>query len=99
MKRILVSLAALTLLTAAALPASAGVLYSQRTDPTLSGSWQSQTTNGTSGFNQGFDNFSLATTDTITHVSWTGFLLPDFTPIDGFTISFYQDNFDDVDSP
>ncbi len=48
MKRILVSLAALTLLTAAALPASAGALYTQPTDPTLSGSWQSQTANGTS---------------------------------------------------
>jgi hypothetical protein len=99
MKRIFVSLAALTLLSAVALPASAGVLYSQRLDPALSGSWQSQTANGTSGFNQAFDNFTLATDETITNVSWTGFLLPSSTAIDGFTISFYQDNFDSIDSP
>ena len=99
MKRILVSLAALTLLTATALPASAGVLYSQRLDPVLSGSWQSETSNGNNSFNQAFDNFSLATTQTINHVAWTGFLLPDFTPIDGFTISLYSDNFDNSDSP
>jgi len=99
MKRIIVSLAALTLFAAASLPASAGVLYSQRTDPALSGSWQSETSNGNNGFNQAFDNFSLATTGTINHVSWTGFLLPDFTPINGFTISIYADNFDNSNSP
>src|ERR1700761_8998889 len=99
MKRTLVSLAALILLTAAALPASAGVLYSQRTDPALSGSWQSETANGNNSFNQAFDNFSLATTSTINHISWTGFLLPDFTPVNSFTISIYADNFDNSDSP
>ncbi|HEY5330769.1 MAG TPA: hypothetical protein VIJ79_12850 [Acidobacteriaceae bacterium] len=99
MKHILVSLAALTLLTAAALPASAGVLYSQRTDPALSGSWQSQTANGTNGFDQKFDDFSLSTTGTINNVSWTGFLSPSSTAINGFTIGFYQDNFDNVDFP
>ena len=99
MKRILVSLAALTLLTAAALPASAGVLYTQPTDPTLSGSWQSQTANGTDGFTQEFDDFSLAATGTINNVSWTGFLGPSSTAINGFTISFYQDNFDNGGAP
>jgi hypothetical protein len=99
MKHLLVSLAALTLLTAAALPASAGVLYSQRLDPALSGKWQSETSNGTNGFNQGFDNFSLATTQTIDNVSWTGFLGPSSTAVNGFTISFYADNFDNSNSP
>ena len=99
MKRILVSLAALTLLSAVALPASADVLFSQELDPTLSGKWQSETANGNNGFNQGFDNFSLTTTQMINNVSWTGFLNPDFTPVDGFTISFYEDNFDNSDSP
>jgi len=98
MKRILISLAA-TLLTAAALPASAGVLYSQRTDPGLSGQWQSETSNGSNGFNQAFDDFSLSTTGTINNVSWTGFLGPSSTAIDGFTISFYADDFDTTDSP
>jgi hypothetical protein len=87
------------LFAATALPASATALYSQQTDPTLSGSWQSQTSNGTDGFNQAFDDFSLATAQTVTTVSWTGFLLPDYTLIDGFTISFYADNFDNTDSP
>ena len=99
MKRIVVSLAALTLLTAVALPASAEVLFSQRLDPALSGSWQSETTNGVNGFNQAFDNFSLATTGTINTVSWTGFLHPDFSNVDGFTISIYADDFDNSDSP
>jgi hypothetical protein len=99
MKRIFVSLAALTLFTATALPASADVLFSQRTDPTLSGRWQSETSNGNNGFNQAFDNFSLAADATITTVSWTGFLNPDFTPVNGFTISIYADNFDNSDSP
>ena len=100
MKRIFVSLAALTLLAAVALPASADVLYSQRTDPALSGKWQSETSNGLLGFaNQGFDNFSLATTQTINTVSWTGFLDPSFTSVNSFTINFYDDNFDTVDSP
>src|SRR5580698_6809223 len=98
MKRIFVSLAALTLFTATALPASADVLFSQRAAPTL-GRWQSETSNGSNGFNQAFDNFSLATDQTITNVSWTGLLNPDFTPVDGFTISIYADNFDNSDSP
>ena len=98
MKRILVSLAALTLLTAAALPASADVLYSQATDFTA-GRWQSETSNGSNGANQAFDNFTLSTTGTINNVSWTGLLNPDFTPVDGFTIGFYEDNFDTIDSP
>jgi hypothetical protein len=99
MKRILVSLAALTLLTAVALPASADVLYSQRLDPALSGRWQSETSNGSNGFNQAFDDFTLSTAAIINNVSWTGFLNPDFTPVDGFTISFYADDFDTIDSP
>jgi hypothetical protein len=99
MKSLSVLFAGLTLLVAAALPASADTLYSQRTDPTLSGSWQSQTANGTSGFNEAFDNFSIATTETITNVSWTGFLLPDFGLIDDFTINFYADDFDNTDVP
>jgi hypothetical protein len=99
MKRIFVSLAALTLFTATALPASAGVLFSQGTDPTLTGRWQSETSNGSNGFNQAFDNFSLASDGTINNVSWTGFTNPDFTPINGFTISIYADNFDNSDSP
>jgi hypothetical protein len=99
MKRLSVLFAGLTLLVAAALPASADTLYSQRTDPALSGSWQSQTANGASGFNEAFDNFSLATTETVTNVSWTGFMLPDFGLIDGFTISFYADNFDNTGDP
>jgi hypothetical protein len=99
MMRISVLLAGLTLFAATALPASADVLYSQRTDPALSGSWQSQTANGTSGFNQAFENFSLTSGATVTDVSWTGFLLPDFGAIDGFTISFCEDNFDNSDDP
>jgi hypothetical protein len=99
MKRMFVSLAALTLLTAVTLPASAEVLFSQRLDPALSGSWQSETANGVNGFNQAFDNFSLATTGTINTVSWTGFLHPSFSNVDGFTISIYADDFDNSDSP
>jgi hypothetical protein len=99
MKHTTVLLAALTLFAATALPASATVLYSQRTDPALSGSWVSQTANGVDGFNQAFDDFSVGTTGTINNVAWTGFLLPDFTLINGFTISFYANNFDNTDSP
>jgi hypothetical protein len=99
MKRTPVFFAALTLFAATALSASATTFYTQRTDPGLSGSWQSETSNGSNGFNQAFDDFSLGSTETITNVAWTGFILPDFTAIDGFTISFYADNFDNTDSP
>jgi hypothetical protein len=82
-----------------ALPACADVLYSQRTDPAASGAWTSQTANGASGFNQAFDNFTLASAASITNVAWTGWVNPDFGKIDGFTISIYADNFDNVDVP
>jgi hypothetical protein len=97
MKRIFVSLAALTLLTAAALPASASVLYGQPLDSGLTGRESSETATGALGFaNQAFDNFSLTTTGTVNEVSWTGFLSPGFTSIHDFTISFYEDDFNNV---
>jgi PEP-CTERM motif len=99
MNRISALLAGLTLFVATALPASAGVLYSQRLDPSLSGSWLSQTANGTSGFNQAFENFTLTSGATVTNVAWSGFLNPSFGTIDGFTINFYADNFNNDGAP
>ncbi len=99
MKRTSVLLGILALSLSAALPASADVLFSQSLSSNLNGHWQSETANGQSGFNQAFDNFSLTSTEVISNVSWTGYILPSFGLINGFTISIYADDFDNSGTP
>ena len=92
MKRNFVMLAGLLLSSLSVLPASATVLYNQ--SAANSSAWTSETANGSNGFNQVWDNFTLGSQVTVTDVAWTGWILPDFGIINGFTISFYDDAVD-----
>jgi hypothetical protein len=90
MKRFSVLFAGLLLSSFAALPAGATVLFQQSAANTSA--WTSETSNGINGFNQVWDNFTLAAPGNVTTVSWTGWILPSFGQINGFTISFYNDD-------
>jgi hypothetical protein len=87
--------AGLLLSSLGALPAEANILYSQ--PAANSSAWTSESSNGSNGFNQVWDNFTLVSTATVTNVAWTGWVLPDFGIINGFTIGFYADSVDGTD--
>ena len=94
MNRISVLLAGLTLSVATALPASADVLFSQTA--TNTSNWLSQTASGSSGYNQVYDNFTIANGGAVTMVDWTGLMFPSFGVVNDFTISFYNDSGSDM---
>jgi hypothetical protein len=95
MKRISVVFAGLLFSSLGAIPAGATVLFSQ--SPANTSAWTSETSNGSNGFNQVWDNFTLGSQVTVTNVAWTGWILPDFGIINGFTIGFYADAVDGPD--
>ena len=92
MKRNIVLFASLLLSLLGAVPAGAAILFNQ--SAANSSAWTSETSNGSNGFNQVWDNFTLGSQVTVTNVAWTGWILPDFGIINGFTIGFYADSVD-----
>ena len=74
--------------------ANAAVLYTQ--GPIANVVWASQndTTGGNGNFATAYDNFTLASTNTVTGLEFTGqfFNPPQLATITAFTVNFYADN-------
>jgi hypothetical protein len=88
-------LAVILLSSVSARSASADVFYSQAPDASAQKSaWISETSHGSNGVGQAWDNFTLQSDAVINEVGWTGWINPVSGQINGFIISFYADTFD-----
>ena len=67
MKRNVVLFASLLLSSLGAVPAGATILFNQ--SAANSSAWTSETSNGSNGFNQVWDNFTLGSQVTVTNVA------------------------------